>query len=274
MMKISRTLLPYVSRDTPRNERLRAARALVPMSLEERLTALCVLARDGDDEVRREARNTLAAVPEAVLASALEDGGLDPEVASMLRELHGGLAAGGAAAPGGPADGTPGRGEKAGDAGKGGSDAPRELTLQKEHLSDEELRNVYKLVGSLSMAEKIKLAMTGNKEARELLIKDSNKMVALSVLKNPRITDQEILRVASDKSASDDVLRAIARTKEWLKSYPIKHALVLNPKTPPHIAMKLVDHLYEKDLAKLAKSRNVPGIVAATARRRLEAKKH
>ncbi|MBI5902286.1 MAG: hypothetical protein HZB84_02240 [Deltaproteobacteria bacterium] len=133
-------------------------------------------------------------------------------------------------------------------------------------------QNMYKLVQSLSMAQKVKYALCGNKSARELLIKDRNKMVAYAVLKNPGITDDEVLRVVMTKGTTDDVLRHIARNKEWIKSYNIRLGVATNPKTPLTISIKMLDFLYEKDLAKLAKSKNVPSVLASSARKKIESK--
>ena len=60
----------------------------------------------------------------------------------------------------------------------------------------------------MNVSEKIKLATKGNKEARGILIRDSNKLVSVRH-RSPRITDGEILTQAQNKVAVDDVLRVI-----------------------------------------------------------------
>lgn len=133
--------------------------------------------------------------------------------------------------------------------------------------------NLYKLVSEMSVGNKVKLALTGNKAAREILVKATNKLIAVSVMKNPRITEDEVLRLSSAKGVPEDILRIIGRNKEWLKNYSIKVNMVTNAKTPLAISIKLMDQLQERDLTKLAKSKNVPSVVASTARRKLEVKK-
>lgn len=163
-----------------------------------------------------------------------------------------------------------------GDLREGGKDdeyderavAPRELI--DERSVDE--HNIYQLVQRLNMAGKIKLALTGNKAARDILIKDSNKVVSLSVLKNPRITEEEIERLISIRGTPEDMLRQVARNKEWVKNYHVKTGLVNNPKTPLAISIKLLDHLYDADLEKLSKSKNIPSVLASSARRKVESK--
>jgi len=132
--------------------------------------------------------------------------------------------------------------------------------------------NIYQMIQNLSMGGKIKLALTGNKASRDLLIKDANKVVALSVLKNPRITEEEVIRLTQTKGTPEDLLRQVARNKEWVKSYHVKTGLVSNPKTPLAISVKLLDHLYDNDIKKLAKSKNIPSVLASSARRKVDQK--
>lgn len=163
-------------------------------------------------------------------------------------------------------------------------DVPEELYEERD-MSEEEMEemiaefasateeketrtgNIRKLISKLSVAEKIKLALLGGKEARMLLILDGNKVVSSLVLKNPRITEQEIKAIASSRAVRDDLLRSIARNKKFMKSYMVKLALVENPKTPPSISLPLLNHLRENDLKRLAKSRSISNAVQQQARR-------
>jgi len=146
----------------------------------------------------------------------------------------------------------------------------KELTDENKSKVDEQ--NIYKLVAQMNTGQKLKLALSGNKSARELLIKDSNKVVSMSVLKNPRITEDEVQKVAITKGTNDDMLRQIARNKEWVKNYSIRVGMLTNPKTPLQVSLKLLDSVYEKDLQAVAKSKNIPNALASAARRRLEEK--
>jgi hypothetical protein len=133
--------------------------------------------------------------------------------------------------------------------------------------AETEPKNLYQLVQSLSVAEKIKLAMMGSKSARRLLIRDSNKVVATAVIRSPKIREDEVLAVAQDRTVPDEVIRIILQRKDWLKSYPIRLALCQNPKTPIPRSMRLLETLRENDLRQVAKSRNVPSPVSSGATR-------
>ena len=129
-----------------------------------------------------------------------------------------------------------------------------------------------KMVLELGMAEKVKMAMTGDKEWRNILVKDSNKTVSSAVLKNPRITEGEILFLAQNRSSSEDVIREILLNREWLKNYAIRHALVQHPRTPLPKAIRFLSTMNEKDIRVMSKSRNVSSAVISNCRRMLAAK--
>lgn len=151
-------------------------------------------------------------------------------------------------------------------------DASRPGQLPEWELSEVEQESLYHRIQQMGVAEKVKLAFFGNKEARNILVRDPVKMVALAVVKSPKIREDEIEAISKSRQVCDDVLRQIAATKEWIKSYSIKLNLAGNSKTPIPISMRLLPHLRETDLRKLAKSKNVPGAVASQARRLAEAK--
>ena len=143
----------------------------------------------------------------------------------------------------------------------------------EDEIDDEELENnLFAAVQKMSVMQKIKLARVGGKEARSLLIKDRNKIVATSVLGSPKITDSEIIAIANSRGVSDEILRIICMNKEWTKSYQIKLALVMNPKTPTPQAVKYINYLQDKELRTLMKSKDVSVQISTQARRILQKK--
>ncbi|MEW6529639.1 MAG: DUF4388 domain-containing protein [Thermodesulfobacteriota bacterium] len=147
---------------------------------------------------------------------------------------------------------------------------PRPGELPEWELSESEYESLYHRISNMGVAEKIKLAFNGSKEARELLVRDSNKLVALASVKSPKIQESEIETLSKSRSVCDDVLRYIAETKEWVSSYTVKMNLCSNSKTPVPIALKLLNQLRELELRKLAKSKNVSAVVSTQARRLVE----
>ncbi|GAB4564022.1 MAG: hypothetical protein Tsb0017_23530 [Geothermobacteraceae bacterium] len=134
---------------------------------------------------------------------------------------------------------------------------------------EEEHKSKYQLLLTFGVSDKIKMALTGDKEWRSLLIKDPNKLVCSAVIKNPRITEGEVLAIARNRSANDELIRLITLNREWVKNYEIRKALVMHPRTPLPKALRYMASLTEKELKELAKSRNVSQVIVNNARRML-----
>lgn len=145
---------------------------------------------------------------------------------------------------------------------------------QAAPLEEGKRLNLTQRVMKMTISEKIKLATLGNKEARNILIRDSNKLVATAVIRSPRITDGEVLSVANNRAANEEVLRIVYSNREWTRSYPIKLALVKNPKTPATVAMKFLSTLRESEIKELARSKNVPSAIQAQAKKMVAKKEN
>ncbi|MGI9534060.1 MAG: hypothetical protein ACR2NW_03845 [Thermodesulfobacteriota bacterium] len=122
-------------------------------------------------------------------------------------------------------------------------------------------------IKSLNIAEKIKVAIQGNMETRRILIRDSNRIISSAVLKNPRLSDMEIVLISQSKVVDEEVLRQVADTKKWTRLYQVKTALVNNPKTPVHISMNFLRHLRSFDLKAIQFNKNLPNVISDAARR-------
>jgi hypothetical protein len=144
--------------------------------------------------------------------------------------------------------------------------------LDDEDLEEEPFSK-YQRLQDMSVAEKIKMALTGNKEWRTLLIRESNKQVNTAVLKNPRISEGEVLTVAKNRSSNDELIRIILLNREWLKLYEMKKALITHPRTPLQTAMRYMTFLSVKDIKELANSRDVGQVIVNNAKRMLMTKK-
>ena len=110
----------------------------------------------------------------------------------------------------------------------------------------------------MNTKDRMKLAMKGDREARGILIRDSNRMVATAVIHNPRVTDQEVENIAAMRTVADEVLRLIALNRNWARSYPVIHNLVRNPRTPIPTVLSTLPRIRTKDLKNLTQNRNVP----------------
>ncbi len=153
-----------------------------------------------------------------------------------------------------PSEAVPPIGKEAGEE-EGGAEA------------EEKRRTLYERLLTMTVPERISLAVRGDKEARTLLMRDSNKVVQEAVMDSPKMTDGEIEAVAKMRNLPEELLRKVARNGEWMKRYGVVHGLVTNPKAPVGITMPLVGRLNDFDLKNLLKDKNVSDIIRREARK-------
>jgi hypothetical protein len=287
-VQISRDAARYVQPDTPREEKLKAARGEAELLSAEIPVVQYFLSRDSDPEVKSAAISGLQDLSEQILLEICSDPSVHPRILQLLARLHGnnpGVAETISlnpaadeqtlchlAALGGSLTNEPAKKCGSGEASEksseedGSEESPEE---DSEEEVEEEFKSTYRLAMEMGISEKMKMAMTGDKEWRMLLVKDKNKLVSGSVIKNPRITDGEILIITKCQLNNDDILRDICNNKEWTKNYQIRKSLIENSKTPIHFTLRFIVGLTNKDLGLLAKSKNVSSVISTQARRML-----
>jgi len=150
---------------------------------------------------------------------------------------------------------------------------PQAKALDEHRQKQAKPQKLLQRIQTLSVGERLQLALKGGREIRGILVKDSNKQVMLSVLENQKITDSEVELIAKSRQVPEEALRMISKNREWLKNYAVTFALATNPKTPPGISVTLISSLKIKDLVLLDKNRNVPELVRTAAKRLLAVKK-
>lgn len=160
------------------------------------------------------------------------------------------------------------------------TDADRRAALNKilgemgedGEMPSERVSILYKIM-RLGVKDRIRLAMKGDREARNILIRDPNRLVSQAVVNNPRITEQEVESITAMRSISEDILRQIAINRQWSKSYNISHNLARNPRTPISNVMTLMNRMQLRDLVALSNNRNVSDAVRRHALRLSMARK-
>lgn len=245
-------LLDFFRRgEVARDIRLVAAQGGFAPRAHEQLGLLVLLVDDPDPEIGRAAETTLALIPTALLAAFLARS----DVTADLRAF---FAA---------------RGVEPADVPAASADDPLLDTSPPDAAEGEEGQgdklSPLQKIAAMNPAQRVALAMKGSREERGILIRDSNKLVAISVLSSPKLTETEVESIAKMASVSDEILRIIASTRAWVKSYTILSALAKNPKTPVAISMNMLARLNDKDLRAISTDRNVPDILRITARQKL-----
>jgi hypothetical protein len=245
-------LLDFLKRgEVARDVRLLAAQgAIAPRPLEQ-LGLLALLTSDADAEIRDTAEGTLQRIPVDELSALIARSDVPLELREFFVKRGIAVAATPAPDPDGALVDT------------AGEDYGSESTTEEEKAS------VVQRLASMSVPQKVQAAMKGTREMRAILIRDPNKMVSLSVLSCPKVTETEIESFARMGSVSEDVLRTIGQTRAWVKSYNVVLALVKNSKTPVALSLQLLNRLNESDVRRLSIDRNIPEPLRIGARRKL-----
>jgi len=143
-------------------------------------------------------------------------------------------------------------------------------------VSEEEKAEKKSLIAELSTmnpAEKMLKALTGEREARMMLIRDRNRTVWSAVLSSPKMNENDAEQIAKMRNVAPDVLREIAKNRMFVKRYIVAHELVKNPKTPHEVSSKLLARLKDRDLKRLIKDKNVSEQVRRLALKRTRTNK-
>ena len=120
-------------------------------------------------------------------------------------------------------------------------------------------------ISKLDVKNRIQLAFKGNKEERAILVRDGTKLVALSVLDSPKISDAEVEKIANQRNVLESVLRGVSMKRRFMKNYVIVRNLVFNPRTPLDVSLTLVKHLQAQDLKGLSGSKDVSDTIRKLA---------
>jgi hypothetical protein len=122
-------------------------------------------------------------------------------------------------------------------------------------------------LSSYKLPVQIKLAMTGNHVRAIEALMSPNRMVAGAGIRNPKVRENDIVKISRSRTMHEDVIRYICNNGDWTKSYSVKFNLIQNPKTPIPLVLRWLPLLRASDLKQLAKSKQVPSHVSIQAKR-------
>jgi hypothetical protein len=289
-LKISAQAAALLKADTPREEKLKVARGEVRLDPSDFIAVLLYLSRIQDSELRSSSLASIKALGEDIIAEICSGPDTQPLILDTLARVHfenPRVAFQAAMHPNVDRNTLTFLAERGVEAAQLLLEAEDEEKLEAQNaerkqksadspprpgLSERdgnESKSKYQQTQELGITQKIKFALTGDKEWRSLLIRDNNKVVSRSVLKNPRITEQEVLVICKSSVKNDEILRLICTNKEWTKNHQIRKALIENHKTPLHYSLRFLTFLSDKELSFLAKSKNVSSVIITQARRNL-----
>jgi hypothetical protein len=115
------------------------------------------------------------------------------------------------------------------------------------------------------VAERAAMAATASRADLEQFFKETAKEVLLAFAQNPRLREDDLLRLLERKDLPQEVVREIAAHKEVARSHPLKLALVRHPKTPRLVSLSLMKFLYLFDLVQVSLALTAPADVKQVA---------
>jgi hypothetical protein len=121
---------------------------------------------------------------------------------------------------------------------------------------------------SSSRSEKIQKALHGTRDERNAILRDRDRTLHPFVLKNPQLDADDVLAIAKNAQMTSDLLKQIGERRDWLQRPAIALALARNPRTPPELAMRALDHVPLDALRQIAKGGVLPHVTQA-ARKKL-----
>jgi hypothetical protein len=249
---LSTPMLDFFRRgEVARDVRLLAAQgAIAPRPLEQ-LGLLMLLSSDHDNEIRETAEATLQSLPKDLIANFIARSDTPTELREFF--VRRGIEPSNTPAPD--------YDEPVADADESG--------LGLEGDVEQKQQSFMERLASMTVPEKLKCAMKGTREMRSVLIRDPTRLVASAVLSCPKVNPAEIEAYAKMGNVSEDILRTIANTRAWTKSYGVLLSLVKNSKTPVALSLNMLQRINDSDVKKLATDRNVPEALRLGARKRL-----
>jgi hypothetical protein len=138
-----------------------------------------------------------------------------------------------------------------------------------EEVPSDKVLPLHARLAQMTISQRIRRAMLGTTAERMLLVRDTNKMVALAAIKSPMMQEGDVIRISTSRSVSDAVLVAIVRNKAWIGNHSVKFNLVSNPRLPFMYASRFVGHLRDDELKTLTKSKAIAANVAQLAKQTL-----
>jgi hypothetical protein len=99
----------------------------------------------------------------------------------------------------------------------------------------------------VTLGERKALARRPDRDLMQRLLTDPHPDVIRRCLRNPRITEDDVVRLAARRPGRGDVLAEIARS-QWTHRPRVRMALVLNPATPDAIAARIAALLLRPEL--------------------------
>lgn len=109
----------------------------------------------------------------------------------------------------------------------------------------------------ITLGERRAMARQNTKDNLDRLLSDPDPVVINNLLNNPRLIENDVLKIASKRPNSPVILKLLATHRRWSKRYNVMKSLVSNPYTPTRIATGLLQFLLLQDLKLIASDQSI-----------------
>lgn len=120
-----------------------------------------------------------------------------------------------------------------------------------------------------SRSAKIQQALHGTRDERNAILRDRDRTLHAFVLKNPQLDADDVVAIAKNAQVAPELLKQIGERKDWFQRPAIALALARNPRTPPALAVRALDHVALEALRQIAKGTGTLPHVTQAARKKL-----
>jgi hypothetical protein len=125
--------------------------------------------------------------------------------------------------------------------------------VEEPAASAPETTTLWEKVRGLTPPQKILLAPKADRVTRALLVQESDAQVLFALLKNPRLSIDEVVRVAKSSYLSFQAAELILKTSTWASNLDVRLALIHNPKLPVPFALRILATLPDHEVRTIAK---------------------
>jgi len=153
---------------------------------------------------------------------------------------------------------------------RGGDGDPDEILaqlLKSAPVDDDKNQTVWDRIRGLSQTEKILIAVKADRSERAALLQDNDPRVLLSILRNPRLTVDEVVRLAKSSFLNFQIADVIMQTAQWMSNLDVRLALIRNPKTPQAFSLRILPSLPDAEVSAIAKGGTSMALKQAALRR-------
>jgi hypothetical protein len=117
----------------------------------------------------------------------------------------------------------------------------------------------------LSLGERKALARRPDRRKFDALLRDPHPAVIENLLQNPRLTEEDAITIAARRPGHAEVLLSLALHPRWSTRTRVRLSLVLNPYTPPDIAVAMTCLLMNQELRLVVDITTVCDLVRSVA---------